>query len=320
MYKKYMTLLSSLLMTMASYAQVTFESTITPGDIEILKTINENFHGISAIEYLPGTGEWYLGGDRGYYFKFSNCSKIGDFIASNMAPEVNTGYYYESIRYDATNRIYYFSEEKQSYAAVYWVRENLKSQPSQLLQIQLPEDNKGIEALAVTPSGALWIAPEAGWKNETAMDKDTIHFLRYKNPAPKTGIPDSERFKFPITRFRAALKSDRPGGISEILAVDETHLLVLERAYHNTTDQVRAFLWNETVDENNMELVKGTLAFDFGNMNNLCNIEGMCWGDAERKSLFIIADDNFYNDKKIPGTDRYEKPTLRSQMIVLRRK
>lgn len=318
--KKYIALLSSLLVIIQSYAQVTFERTIAPGDIEILKTINENFHGISAIEYLPGTGEWYLGGDRGHFFRFNNCSRIQDFTANNLTAEVNTGYYYESIRYDAVNRIYYFSEEKESYTAVYLVCENLKSQPSQLLQIPLPADNKGIEALAVTPSGALWIAPEAGWKNETGMDNDTIHFLRYKNPAPKTGIPDSERFKFPIIRFRAALKSDRPGGISEILALDETNLLVLERAYHNTTDQVRAFLWNVTVDEKNMQLIKGTLAFDFGAMNNLCNIEGMCWGDAEKKSLFIIADDNFYNDKKIPGSDRYEKPTLRSQMIVLRRK
>lgn len=318
--KKYITLFSSLLVTMVAYAQVTFESTIAPGDMEILKTIDENFHGISAIEYLPGTGDWYLGGDRGHFFKFNNCSRIQDFTGKNLAAEFNTGYYYESIRYDAVNRIYYFSEEKESYTAVYRVRENLKSQPSQLLQMTLPSENKGIEALAVTPSGALWIAPEAGWKNETAMEKDTIHFVRYKNPAPGTGIPDSERFKFPVMRFRAALKSDKPGGISEILAVDETHLLVLERAYHNTTDQVRAFLWNVTVDEKNMELVKGTLAFDFRNMNNLCNIEGMCWGDADKKSLFIIADDNFYNDKKIPGTDRYEKPTLRSQMIVLRRK
>jgi hypothetical protein len=316
---KYINLLS-LLVTTVSYAQVAFEKAIAPGDIAILKTINENFHGISAIEYLPGTGEWYLGSDRGHYFKFTNCRNVQDFTADNMAPEVNTGYYYESIRYDALHKIYYFSEEKEYYTAVYWVRENLKSQPSQLLQIPLPADNKGIEGLAVTPSGALWIAPEAGWKNETDIEKDTIHFLRYKNPTPKTGIPDYERFKFPITRFRAALKSDRPGGISEILAVDETHLLVLERAYYNTSDQVRAFLWNVTVDEQNMELVKGTLAFDFANVDDLCNIEGMCWGDAEKKTLFIMADDNFYNDKKIPGTERYQKPTLRSQMIVLRRK
>ena len=177
-----------------------------------------------------------------------------------------------------------------------------------MLKVPLPGPNKGLEGLALTSTGALWVAPEAGWEGETRMSQDTITFFRYPNPLASD--PVVERYAYPINRCPFAQGEERIGGISEIVAVDETRLLVLERCYDASQKRVTANLYLATPNEKTHTLQK-ELAFDFNRQfpGTVCNLEAMAWADEQHTSLVLMADDNFRVNK-----------TLRNQVIVLKRR
>lgn len=319
--KKSILLFLFLLETAIVNGQVVFQNDIN--DITILEPINDKFFGISAIEYIPKSKQWILASDQRQYFIFKDCKKASDFKVSNVLSDSSTDFNFESLRYDPDHDAYFFSVETDTETAVYYTYGSLKSPKIQLIRpLPLPVENKGIEGIALTPSGALWVAPEAGWEGEKTTD--AVHFLKYENPlAEHVGEP--KRYKYPIKRWpNPGVSEDEYGGISEILAGDETHLLVLERCYFSNPDRVIALLRNVTVDEENKELViEKRDVFDFASIPELCNIEGMSWGDAEKKTLFIMADDGLgkvaYSKRIIEGTNKPKKPTLRNQMIILKR-
>jgi hypothetical protein len=286
---------------------------------------SQPFGGISGIENL-GAKNWVLVSDRGYYFNCNNCSTISDFQLKIKQKEgKNTEHWFESVRYDAPTKTYFYSSEYEedniSHTGVYRSMGSIDPhyEPNgagSILHLEtLPSPNKGVEAIALTPSGKLWVAPEAGWEGEIGMTENYVKFYRYGEPLQNN---EKVEFKYPIRRFpEGSYPEDRPGGIAEILAIDETHLLVLERCYVACPqDHVTAFLRNVTVDEENRALIIGPNdAFDLNSIPGLCNVEGMAWGDENKSTLYIIADDgfgSFHNNLN-------DKPTLKNQLILLKK-
>lgn len=277
------------------------------GDSTTVPYLQDSLRGISGIEFVPASSEWHFVSDRGPHFVLTNLRTLRDFgDASHLTAIQRTPYWFESIRFDASGDVFFFADEYKNITSVFVGRRSTNEQRV-LLKVPLPADNKGIEGLAVTPAGALWVAPESGWEGEASLSQDTITFFRYKSPL--SADPTVERFRYPIVRCLFAQKEERYNGISEILAVDETRLLVLERCYDASQRRVTANLFLATVDESTHTLIK-TPAFDFNSQfpGTVCNLEGMTWLDAEKQTLVIMADDNFSSSK-----------TQRNQLIFLKR-
>ncbi|SOD90648.1 esterase-like activity of phytase family protein [Spirosoma fluviale] len=279
------------------------------GDSITMPFVRDSLRGISGLEIVPTTGEWHLVSDRGWHFTFTNIRTIRDLgDKTRLKAAQKTPYWFESTRYDARTGTYFWTDEHEHVTSVQYGKVMRDSVAQVLLKLPLPSPNKGLEGLAVMPSGALWLAPEAGWEGETRLTQDTITFFRYPNPLATD--PVVERYRYPIDRCPFAQGEERTGGISEILAVDDTRLLVLERCYDNEQKRVTANLYLATPDQATHTLRK-ELAFNFNSQfpGSVCNLEAMAWADESHQTLVLMADDNFRVNK-----------TLRNQVIVLKRR
>jgi hypothetical protein len=277
-------------------------------------------HGISGIEYIPSKKQWHLASDRGSYFIFDSITNIHDFEKrQHLAVAKKTGYWFEAIRFDPRTATFLFAVENEykpnketndttTYVSYY------DSFPENYLipPMPLPADNKGIEALAVTESGAVWVAPEAGWQGETEVGNDTIHFWKFDRKS--SGYSNATPYQYVIDRSGCPLSpTEQRGGISEILAIDENQLLVLERCYDEKgTKKIKAKIWQVTVDELQLKKNKDP-AFDFNDHFPFAvdNLEGMSWWPVEsgRRQIVLVTDDN-------PGL----KNNQRTQFILLKEK
>ncbi|MVM36145.1 esterase-like activity of phytase family protein [Spirosoma sp. HMF4905] len=283
--------------------QFTFE-----GDSLTLPLVRDSLRGISGLEIVPSTGEWHFVSDRGWHFVFNGIKNIRDLRdSSHLKLAQKNPFWFESVRYDR-NGGYFWTDEHEFVTSLLYGKTVRDSASQILMKIPLPGSNKGLEGLAITSTGTLWVAPEAGWEGETRMSQDTISFFRYPNPL--SADPVVERFAYPINRCPFAQGEERVGGISEILAVDDQRVLVLERCYDASQKRVTANLYVATSNEQTHTLTK-ELAFDFNRQfpGTVCNLEAMAWADEQHQTLVLIADDNFRVNK-----------TLRNQVIVLRKR
>ncbi|AUD06528.1 esterase-like activity of phytase family protein [Spirosoma pollinicola] len=297
-------LLLTLCPTYGQSVQFIFE-----GDSTTIPFVQDSLRGISGLEIVPATGEWHLVSDRGWHFTFANIRSIRDLgDSSRLKSAQKTPYWFEGVRFDAKTKTYFWADEHEYVTSIQYGKTIRDSAAQVLLKMTLPAPNKGLEGLAFTSTGSLWIAPEAGWEGETRMSQDTITFFRYPNPTAND--PVVERFAYPINRCPFAQGEERIGGISEIVAVDDTRLLVLERCYDASQKRVTANLFLATPNEKTYTLQK-ELAFDFNKQfpGTICNLEAMAWADEQHTSLVLVADDNFRVNK-----------TLRNQVIVLKRR
>ena len=302
----YLLFLSALMPSTVTYGQL-FRFSFD-GDSITVPYLHDSLRGISGIDYVPALNEWHMVSDRGPHFTFTNLRTLRDFSDPSRLTNIQrTPYWHESIRFDATGTYFFFAEEYKHVTSVVVGRRD-NSERKVLLSIPLPEDNKGIEGLAVSPSGALWVAPEAGWEGEANLTQDTVTFFRFQRPLDADRV--AERFRYPITRYPLAENGERFGGISEILSVDDNTLLVLERCYIKSQQQVVAKLYLATISPDTKTLTR-TLAFDFNSQfpGPVCNLECMAWLDAQQQTLVLMADDNFSRSK-----------TQRNQLIFLKRK
>lgn len=177
-----------------------------------------------------------------------------------------------------------------------------------------PRPNLCLEGLALTPDGrTAWAAMEAA--------------LRQDGPEPGVGRPGGPcRFTaFDVATGRAvrqvAYMPDAvpfppavPGtfadnGVSEVLMIDATRMLVLERAYAmGVGNSLRLYEIDTAAASDTLalpRLVAGEyrpaakrLVADFAQLGltRLDNTEGMCWGprlSGGRRSLVVVSDDNF---------------------------
>ena len=279
------------------------------GDSTTLPFVRDSLRGISGMEVVPTSGEWHLVSDRGWHFVFTNIRTLRDLSDStNLKRVEKTPYWFEAIRYNPQNGAYFWADEHEFVTSLLSGKTVRDSANQIVLKMPLPGPNKGLEGLALTPSGALWVAPEAGWEGQTQLQQDTISFYHYANPlAPDPAV---ERFAYPIDRCTFAQNEERLGGISEILAIDETRLLVLERCYDASQKRVTAHLYVATTNDQSHTLTK-EIAFDFNHQfpGTVCNLEAMAWTDDTHQTLILMADDNFRQNL-----------TLRNQVIMLKRK
>lgn len=283
------------------------------------------FHSISAIEFLPKQKEWHLVSDRGQYFIFKNIKSVKDFgLAADTTFTQKTPFWIESLRYDNRSNNFIFSVENEyhptlansdttTYVAMTPSVIAPPIKPKYLVShMPIPADNKGIEAITLSPNGAIWIAPEAGWQGQAHIDSTTIHFMRF-TPNKKKGY-DKKLYSYSITRKDCPFSTtENVGGISEILSVDDNRLLVLEKCFDDGpggSRKVKANLWLATVQGNSLVKTESP-AFDFSTLPfRVDNLEGMCWwpyASEGKKQLLLITDDN---DNKVQ----------RTQLILLQEK
>jgi hypothetical protein len=302
--------------------QFTFsDSTVLPA-----KPLGQ-LHGVSGIEYLATKDQWHWVTDRGAYFVFDSVKTIRDFVRMEKKTfPKQTTYWFESIRIDPVSGAVFFAVENEykpgwtntnttTYVAYFDTFPTKNPEPSYLISpMRLPADNKGIEAITVTPNGNVWVAPEAGWPGETEVGQDTIHFLKFKKTF--SGYAPAGQFSYVIDRKGCPYgTSETRGGISEILSVNENELLVLERCFDNGvggTKKIKANLWH--VKANGYHLQKPTVpAFDFKKDLSFDpdNVEGMSWWKMRdgKRQLVIVSDDN-------PG----EKNGQLTKLILLKEK
>ncbi|MDQ6480617.1 esterase-like activity of phytase family protein [Dyadobacter sp. LHD-138] len=277
-------------------------------------------HGISGIEYIPSKSQWHLASDRGNYFIFDSIKTIHDFEKRQAAAiSKKTGYWFEAIRYDPRSETFLFAVEneykpnKETCDTTTYVSYSDSFPPTYLIDpLPLPTDNKGIEAIAVTENGSVWVAPEAGWADETEVGYDTIHFRKFERV--NSGYTETGVYTYLIDRSGCPHSStEKRGGISEILSLGEDQMLVLERCFdQKVTDKIKAKLWQVTVE--GQHLKKDAIpAFDFNDSFPLevDNLEGMAWwpGEEGKREVLLITDDN-------PGL----KNKQRTQLILLKEK
>ena len=277
-------------------------------------------HGISGIEYIPSKSQWHLASDRGNYFIFDSIKTIHDFEKRQTAAiSKKTGYWFEAIRYDPRSETFLFAVEneyksnKETCDTTTYVSYSDSFPPTYLIDpLPLPADNKGIEAIAVTENGSVWVAPEAGWAGETEVGHDTIHFRKFERI--NSGYTETGAYTYVIDRSGCPQSSaEKRGGISEILSVGEDQLLVLERCFdQKVTDKIKAKLWQVTVEGQHLKKDVSP-AFDFNDSFPLevDNLEGMAWWPDEdgKRQVLLITDDN-------PGL----KNKQRTQLILLKEK
>jgi hypothetical protein len=282
-------------------------------------------HGVSGVEYVAKKDQWHLATDRGAYFVFDSIQNIRDFQKREKLsiPKV-TAYWFESIRIDQESGTFYYAVENEyepswtnpdttTYVAYFNGFPPRKAFPDYLVSpIPLPADNKGIEALAVSPEGNVWVAPEAGWAGETEVGQDTIHFLKFKKTL--SGFQLDGAYAYQIDRSQCPHgRSETRGGISEIISLDEQRLLVLERCYDDGklgSKIVKAKLWEVVVKGMRLEK-EPTPAFDFNKQLPFIpdNLEAMAWwkpSPTGKRQLVLMSDDN-------PGL----KNQQRTQVILL---
>lgn len=277
-------------------------------------------HGISGIEYISSKKQWHLASDRGNYFIFDSISNIRDFEKKqDIAITKKTGYWFEAIRFDPRFSTFLYAVENEykpnevTNDTTTYVNYFDTFPPAYLIPpVHLPADNKGIEAIAVTDSGTVWVAPEAGWQGETEVGNDTIHFWKFvrKNSGYSEAIP----YSYVIDRSGCPLSTtEKRGGISEILAVNERQLLVLERCFdEKASKKIKAKLWQVTVDGSTLKKDSAP-AFDFNDNFPFVvdNLEGMSWWPVEnnKRQMLLVTDDN-------PGLNNSQ----RTQLILLKEK
>ncbi|GGB85284.1 esterase-like activity of phytase family protein [Dyadobacter sediminis] len=283
-------------------------------------------HGISAIEYIPSKKQWHLASDRGNYFVFDSIQNIRDFDRKSTASLVKNNWsWFESVRYDAMTGNYFYAIENEykandentdttTWVSVYESFPPTRPNPFYLVPpMPLPADNKGIEAIAVTENGNVWVAPEVGWKGETEVGNDTIHFLKFYRDSHYEQL---QTYSYVIDRSGCPYGTvETRGGISEILTVSEDELLVLERCFdegNGGTNKIKAKLWKVTADGQHLKKDPAP-AFDFNAGMKFVpdNLEGMAWWPSEngKRKLVVISDDN-------PGA----KNKQRTQIILLEEK
>ncbi|MFN7940315.1 MAG: esterase-like activity of phytase family protein [Thermoanaerobaculia bacterium] len=180
-------------------------------------------------------------------------------------------------------------------------------------------DNQAFEALAATPDGAtLFVGTEGPLTQDgPAVDAGRgarVRILRYDLAAGRQ--PPSEFLDAlePLFAAPGAADAFRLGGLSDLLALDATHLVALERQFvagvGNSArlcelDLARA---TDTADFDALDSLAGGVAapaaktalLDLGELPTglaLDNFEGLAFGPRladGRRVLFLISDDNFH--------------------------
>lgn len=161
--------------------------------------------------------------------------------------------------------------------------------------------NQGFESLTRLPSGFLVTATEGPLRQDgpelTPERGGTVRLLVYD---PATGRPTREHRHAvgPVALAPETPDTFHTNGLVELLAVDDTTLLALERSYTAGLGNVIR-LYSISLDaESTGSPLRSSSPVDLGAALGLDmdNVEGMTWGPRlpdGRRTLVMISDDNF---------------------------
>ncbi|WP_232090584.1 esterase-like activity of phytase family protein [Sphingomonas sp. HMP9] len=171
-------------------------------------------------------------------------------------------------------------------------------------------DNLTLEGLDVTPDGATWLAMEGPLiEDGLPAGDDRPALVRFT----RRGDGGALQFVYPLDAVPASVRGKRAdNGVSEILAVDDTRMLVIERSGVRVAEgqyhfHCRLYLadFAHASDVSAVASLKGAdilpatknLLFDFDNLPaNPGNLEGMAWWPStrgRRDRIVLVNDNNF---------------------------
>lgn len=184
-----------------------------------------------------------------------------------------------------------------------------------------PRDNLVFEGATLSPDGrALWVSLEDPLIQDGAMPTMQAgawsRFSRYARTGQQDFGPLQAQFVYPIDPIPsrgAWTASHAQNGVSEILAIDATHLLVLERALVlGPAWRIRLFEadWSAASDVKSLAALvdDGGRPLPFTPMTKhlvldldtlgipIDNLEGLCFGPTlsnGHRTLVLVSDDNF---------------------------
>ncbi|MBT0567485.1 esterase-like activity of phytase family protein [Williamsia sp. CHRR-6] len=170
------------------------------------------------------------------------------------------------------------------------------------------DSNRGLEGLSVTPGGSVvamteWALKQDGGGPTTAAGTRSRLLI--------TGAKGTSQYVYRTDPLSPRASKGTDNGVSEVLAVNATEFLVLERGYDPATRRNSVKIYIATTrgatNVNGVDTLSGRetpmakrLVFDFAPLMLLRpdNVEGMTFGpmlEGKRRSLVLISDDNFNN-------------------------
>ncbi|WP_158290283.1 esterase-like activity of phytase family protein [Ramlibacter sp. WS9] len=312
--------------------------------------LTRDLGGISGADRDPATNTWYLlSDDRSdkaparFYTAAIDVNERGFksiHITSAVSLKRPDGSLYpapkaggevadpEAIRFDpATGTLFWSSEGDRRLGLSPFVRQSTRdgafagevALPANLATHKDTErgarNNLAIEGMAFTPSGGLWVAMEAPLYEDgpaaSRMAGAVARFTRLDANRRVTGQYAYPADAIPRDATGGKLRSDN--GVSEILAVDEDTLLVIERCGYEVAELVFQFAiriyevkLGAATNIAGVDSLAGAryvpmskrlvLDLNQAGIGSIDNIEAAAWGPRlanGNATLILISDDNF---------------------------
>jgi len=317
---------------------------VVPNDLMVDDTL---VGGLSGLDYDPQTGQWIAISDdrsqnapaRFYTLDLAYSSTSFESVAVEHAvtllqadgtpypPKVDGGNVadIESVRFDPlTGLVWYATEADVSLRLPPWIAVStlsgqFVSQPTLPSMFALdpegivgPRDNQGFEGLSFSADGnTVWLGLENGLLQDGP--------LATHEHGATTRISNIDRSGRLLNQYAYELEAipvETPAyfdtGMSDLLTVDATHFLTLERTtVQDAQGEYNNFIRIFEIDITGATDIKGrawldgeafvpvskTLVLDLNATGiELDNIEGMTWGpelDNGNRSLILVSDNNF---------------------------
>jgi len=239
---------------------------------------------ISGIEYAGVPGKYFLLPQTDYAPHYFLCTIeehnkqltcFFDSIITINAKDFDG----ESIRLNRKTNELFLSEElkKQSLIKKIDSEGNIKTI---LKSDSLQKYNRGWEGMCFNPNFTdLFISAERTY------DSKNTHILRYNLKSH-----DIDTLSYQLDLLPNDTRLDN--GITEILCVNDTTLLVLERAWQKSIKHTSVRVYKVEINFTTKEAKKTKLLFNFDNLYfNTDNVEGMTF-NSDRTKLLFVTDDN----------------------------
>lgn len=190
-------------------------------------------------------------------------------------------------------------------------------------------DNGTLEGMTSTPDGALWLAMEAPLIEDGSPARaGNAPLVRFTRMAPGKAM---QQFAYRLDAVPLSHHGENAdNGVTEILALDDRRMLVLERSGARNADgrfafHCRLYLadFTSTGDVAGVESLKDQAAgiaskqllLDFDTLpgDSLGNLEGMAWMPGSRDRILLVNDNNFVAGEPTRLVMLALSPTLMTQ-------
>ncbi len=286
MNKYFIPLILILSITVKSFSQnidslVFFDYKIIPHQYQYKGTKVEE---ISGIEYSGTPEKYYLlpQSDFAPHYFLCTIEEHNDQISWYLDSVINLNaknFDGESVRFNKKDKSIYLSEElkKQSFIKKTDSSGNLKT----ILQSDsMQKFNRGWEGICFdTNYNNLFISLEQSY------NKPITDILKFNL---STGKIDT--FKYKLDVLPNDTKNDN--GITEILCINDSTLIVLERDWQKSTKHTSVRVYKTEINYKTKKAVKTKCLFNFDNLYfKPDNVEGMTF-NADRSKIIFVTDDN----------------------------